>query len=206
VVNWASGAQVSYSHFSHFLLQLLIGNWVFFSDFTISSSCAKPCVPLPLAWGCNTNLSMKINSAYQLSKINIFLQSSTSTPWPADPTSILIQICFLHCPTHPILLPKIANSTLQIFPVLIYYTPTQDWTSFPTLPILPPSSHTGDASSYSLSPSCSSSLPVLLFHQSSSESIQLPSSVKSDPLPNELRIPEAIDKHHIQILLLYLVT
>jgi len=52
VVNWASGAQVSYSHFSHFLLQLLI-NWVFFSDITISSSCAKPCVPLPLAWGCS---------------------------------------------------------------------------------------------------------------------------------------------------------
>ena len=56
MVNWASGAQVSYSHFSLFLLQFLIGNWVSFSDFTISSSCAKPCVPLPLAWGCNTEV------------------------------------------------------------------------------------------------------------------------------------------------------
>jgi len=57
VVTWASGAQVSYSHFALFLLQLLIGNWVSFSDFTISSSCATPCVPLPLAWGCNLMMS-----------------------------------------------------------------------------------------------------------------------------------------------------
>ena len=56
MVNWASGAQVSYSHFSLFLLQLLIGNWVSFSDFTISSLCAKPCVPLPLAWGCTCQI------------------------------------------------------------------------------------------------------------------------------------------------------
>jgi len=53
VVNWAQEAHVSVPHSSPPSLQPLIRSCVFFSKVMISSPHAKPCVPLPVARGCN---------------------------------------------------------------------------------------------------------------------------------------------------------